>query len=101
MSIFDIIREELMKLTQIVEQKINESTIQQKITNENIKSLKVDLTNCLEIQKDTVKSFFIMKKNASAVKKQMFNGKNFFNHKISITNLGINVFQFRVSISIS
>ena len=55
---FHTIREQLMKLTQIVEQNNGDITLRQKIMEEEIKSLKVDLKSCLEIQKDIVASGF-------------------------------------------
>ena len=58
-----------MKLTQIVEQKNGEITLRQKSIEEEMKSLKVDLKNCLEIQRNTVKSYLIMKKDNSAIKR--------------------------------
>ena len=77
---FHTIIEQLMKLTQIVEQNNRDITLRQKIMEEEMKSLKVDLKSCLEIQKDIVKSYLIMKKDNSAIKGQveMAYGKKFF-----------------------
>ena len=61
----------------------SDMTTREKMVDEDIESMKIDIKNCLEMQKDTVKSYLNMKKENSAVKRRFETvyGRNFFQDK--------------------
>ena len=69
--------------TQSVEQQKDDVKIWKKVKDEEIESLQNDLKNCIELQKDTIKSYLNMKKDVSALKEQfeMVYGKNVCPHR--------------------
>ena len=73
----------LMKLPLAFEQLASDMTTRTKMMDEDMKLLKVDLKNSLEIQKETVKSYLCMKKDIADVKGQleMVYGKKFFQQR--------------------
>lgn len=75
--------DKLNKLTKTVEEFIGDITSWKKMMDEDAKSRKVELKNCLEIQKDTVKSNLSIKKKLSSVETrfEMVYGKKFFDRK--------------------
>ena len=80
---FNMQNDQLNKLTTTVEQFIGNMTTWKQIIDEDMKSVKVDLKNSLELQKDTVKSYLSIKKKLSAVERkfEMVYGKKFFDCK--------------------
>ena len=80
---FDIISEQPIEKTQSGEQQKDDVKIWKKVKDEEIKSLQNDLKNCIELQKDTIKSYLNMKKDVSALKEQfeMVYGKNVYPHR--------------------
>ena len=80
---FTMLNDRLDKLTQTVEQFIGDMTTWKKVMDEDAKSRKFELKNCLKIQKDTVRSYLCIKKKLSAVERQfeMVYGKKFFRRK--------------------
>ena len=63
-----------------VKQLSNDIDVLKKDYHEDIKTLKFDLKNCLQIQEDTSKSYLSVKKDISEIKAQleMVYGKKFF-----------------------
>ena len=80
---FNMLNDKLNKLTKTVEEFISDNTTWKKMMDEDAKSRKAELKKCLEIQKDTVKSYLSMKKKNSAIEKQFerIYGKKFFDLK--------------------
>ena len=90
---FNMLNDQMEKLTKTVEQ-INghlttlrsdvttwksDMTIWKKMMDEDMKTVKFDIKNCMEMQKDTVKSCVNKKKENSTVRRQFESvyGKNF------------------------
>ena len=83
---FTMLNDRLDKLTQTVEQFIGDMKTWKKVMDEDAKSRKVELKNCLKIQKEQsyhVKSYLSIKKKLSAVERkfEMVYGKKFFDRK--------------------
>ena len=83
---YTVEKDQSNRLAKTVEQFIGDMTTWKKAMDEDAKSRKVELKNCLKIQKDTVKSYLSIKKKLSAVEKkfEMVYGKKFFLRKESI-----------------
>ena len=76
-------RSDMTTLTSDVTTLRSDVSIWKKMMDEDIKSMKIDIKNCLEMQKDTVKSYLNMKTENSAIKRQFERvyGKNVLHDK--------------------
>ena len=68
---FNMKNDQLNGLTKTVERFIGEMTTWQKMIDEDIKSLKLDLQESQEIKQNTSKSYLSMKKKKNAVKRNL------------------------------
>ena len=76
-------RSDMTTLTSDVTTLRSDVSIWKKMMDEDIKSMKIDIKNCLEMQKDTVKSYLNMKTENSAIRRQFERvyGKNVLHDK--------------------
>ena len=77
------LRSDMTTLGSVMTTLRSDVTISKKMTDEDMKTVKFDIQKCLEMQKDTVKSWLNMKKENSAVRRQFERvyGKNLLHDK--------------------